>query len=141
MITRITQESLFPYNTNEILNELSVSLAAATQLFEGGFLSFDPAEIEELNALEYYELYFVCRLFNSGLSSESVKTLLSKLDKPYCYDITKVYYAFKNKEWEMIPIPEEPSIEELIDNIIEDEDHERLKEIYNWITKIIEENK
>jgi len=111
----------------------------ASQLFESGFLSFDPAGIEELNALEYYELDFVCRLFNSGLSSESVKTLLSKLDKPYSYDITKVYYAFKNKDWEIMPVLKEPSVEELIENIIEDEDYERLKEIHNLLTKIIEE--
>ena len=129
MIPKISQDSLFPYNFNEVLNQLSMSISSISLLYKDGYLSFDPAKKKELNAFEYYELDFVCSLINSCLSLESINYMLSKLDKPYSYEIDKVYYDFKAKEWKLIPIPEEPSIEELIDEIADEEDYKRLKEI------------
>lgn len=139
MISRIEQDSLFPYDLNEILIKHSLSIASVSQLYEDDYLSFDPSEKSELNAFEYYELDFVCSLFNSGLSLDSIKTLLSKLAKPYSYNISNVYFDFNSKDWVRIPIPVEPSIEALIDNLIEEEDFERLEDIFNKIRLIIEE--
>lgn len=139
MISRIEQDTLFPYELVEILNKHSLSIATVTQLYEDDYLSFDPSEKSELNAFEYYELDFVCSLFTSGMSLDSIKTLLSKLNKPYCYDISKVYFDFNSKNWALIPVPEEPDFEDLINNIIEDEDFDRLEEIKDRLTKILEE--
>lgn len=139
MISKIEQDSLFPYEFVEILNKYSLSIASVTQLYEDDYISFDPSEKSELNAFEYYELDFVCSLFNSGLSLDSIKTLLSKLAKPYSYNISNVYFDFNSKDWVRIPIPVEPSIEALIDNLIDEEDFERLEDIFNKIRLIIEE--
>lgn len=140
MIRKIDQESLFSHNLEETLNELSISIATATQLFEDGYLSLDPSKRTELNEFDYQELRFISSLFNSELSLESVKTLLSKLEKPYYYDISKVYFNFKNKEWEMIPVPEEPSAEDLIEGLIEEEDFDRLIEMGDRIQYFLEQN-
>lgn len=140
MISKIDQDSFFPYELVEILNKHSLSIASVTQLYEDDYLSFDPSEKTDLNAFEYYELDFVCALFTSGMSLGSFKTLLSKLNKPYCYNISTVYFDFKSKDWEKIPIPEEPEIEDLINNLVEEEDFERLEEIKDRLTKILEEN-
>jgi len=140
MIRKIDQESLFAHNLDETLNELSISIATATQFFEDGYISFDPSKRADLNEFEYPELRFVCSLFNSGISLESVKFMLSKLDEPYQYDISKVYFNFENKEWEMIPVPEEPSAEELIDKIIDEEDFDRLVDIQDHIQKFLDQN-
>ena len=139
MISKIEQDSLFPYEFVEILNKYSLSIASVTQLYEDDYISFDPSEKSALNAFEYYELDFVCSLFNSGLSLDSIKTLLSKLAKPYSYNISNVYFDFNSKDWVRIPIPVEPSIEALIDNLIDEEDFERLEDIFNKIRLIIEE--
>jgi len=139
MISRIEQDSLFPYDLNEILIKHSLSIASVSQLYEDDYLSFDPSEKSELNAFEYYELDFVCSLFTSGMSLDSIKTLLLKLNKPYCYDISKVYFDFTSKNWEIIPVPAVPEVEDLINNLIEDEDFERLKEIKDRLTKILGE--
>ena len=138
MISRIEQDTLFPYELVEILNKHSLSIATVTQLYEDDYLSFDPSEKTELNAFEYYELDFVCSLFTSGMSLDSIKTLLSKLDKPYCYDISNVYFNFNSKDWEKIPVPEEPEVEDMINNLIEEEDFERLEEVFNKIKTVIE---
>ena len=141
MISKISQDSLFPHGTIETLKENSISTAVASQLFRDGLLSFDPSEKEELNNFEYFELDFVSSLLNSGLTLTSVEFLLSKLEKPYCYSINELFFDFKNKEWKMFPVFIEPEVEELIENIIEDEDLERLGEIKNRIVEFLDEYK
>lgn len=144
MISKMEQDSLFPYDLVEILSKHSLSIASVTQLYEDDYLSFDPSEKTELNAFEYYELDFVCSLFTSDLSLDSIKTLLSKLNKPYCYDISKVYFDFTSKDWEKIPLPEEPelpAIEDLINNLVEEEDYEKLEDIHSHILNILAERK
>lgn len=138
MISQIEQDSLFPYDLNEILTKHSLSIASVTQFYGDDYLRFDPSEKTALNAFEYYELDFVCSLFTSGMSLDSIKTLLSKLDKPYCYDISEVYFNFNSKDWEKIPVPEEPAVEDLINDLIEEEDFERLKNINVHITDILD---
>lgn len=140
MINRIEQDSLFPYDLTETLNKHSLSIASITQLYEDAYLSFNPSAKSELNAFEYYELDFVCSLFTSGMSLDSIKTLLSKLDKPFSYNISNVYFDFKSKDWQKIPVPAEPVIEDLINNLIEEEDFERLGVVFNKIKLVIEEN-
>jgi len=137
MINAIEQDSLFPFNLTDTLEKHSLSIASVTQLYEDDYLSFDPSEKTELNAFEYYELDFVCYLFTSGISLDSIRTLLSKLNKPYCYDISKVYFNFNSKDWEKIPIPAVPEVEDLINNLIEDEDFERLEELKTIITNAL----
>lgn len=139
MIDRIIQDSLFSHNTQKTLAELSISTATASQLFEDDYLSFDPATKYELNEFEYQELLFVGSLFNSGLSLESVRTLLSKLDKPYHYDITKVYFDFRLKQWQSFPEP--PTAEELIEETIEKGDIDRLYDIQARIEDVLEQYK
>lgn len=138
MINRIEQDSLFPYDLAETLNKHSLSIASVTQLYEDDYLSFDPSVKTEFNAFEYYELDFVCSLFTSELSLDSIKSLLSKLHKPYSYNISKVYFDFNSKDWLKIPIPEEPAIEDLINNLIEEEDYPQLEELKNIITTAID---
>lgn len=139
MISKMEQDSLFPYDLVEILSKHSLSIASVTQFYEDEYLSFDPSEKTELNAFEYYELDFVCSLFTSGMSLDSIKTLLSKLDKPYCYDISNVYFNFNSKDWEKIPVPAEPEIEDLINNLIEEEDFERLVAIQVRVKEALDE--
>lgn len=139
MIDKVKQDSLFPQLTTEVLAELSTSIATASQLFEDDYLSFDPALKFKLNAFEYHELVFVITVFNSGLSLESVRTLLSMLEKPYQYDISKVYFDFKSKEWQSYPEP--PTAEELIEDIIEEGDIDKLNEIFSRINDVLEQNK
>ncbi len=140
MIKKVTQNTLFSYNTKEILNELLISPAIIAQLWNDGYLSFNPSEKDELNAFEYYELNFVSTLFNSGISLNSIKCFLSTLDKPYCYDISKLYFNFINREWEMLPVPEEQSAEELVEDIIAEENVEKLfiiqERINEYLVKI-----
>ncbi|HMN25192.1 MAG TPA: hypothetical protein PKE38_11855 [Ignavibacteriaceae bacterium] len=139
MISPLEQDSLFPYDLIETLKKHSLSIASVTQLYEDNYLSFDPSEKTELNSFEFYELDFVCSLFTSGISLDSIKTLLSKLDKPHSYNISKVYFDFNSKDWVKIPIPAEPEVEDLINNLIQEEDFERLTEIQARIKEALDE--
>lgn len=133
-VNKVTQEELFVYDKDELLWEYSFTNSMLTQLFEDNYLTYDPAGKDKLSALEFYELRFIISIFSSDLSLSSVKTLLSALEKPYCYDISKMYYDFISKEWQPLPVFEEPTAVELIEKIIEDEDYESLE----YLKEVIE---
>jgi len=134
-IKKIEQESLFTQNRDDLLDRLTISLANATLLFENNFISFDPTTKKELNEFEYHELLFCGSLFTSGLSLDSIKTLLSKLDKPYSYSIANNYFNFLTKVWQPQEAP--PDVDELIEELVRDEDTEKLKELKERIEEYL----
>jgi hypothetical protein len=135
-ISKVNQQSLFNYSTKDSLSEFQTPLAITSGWYKTGFLSFDPIDKPELDEFKYQELRFVASLFKSGLSLRSVEILLEKLEKPYVYNISSIYYNFIKAEWDYLPITEEPDeieIEDQIDILIENEEVEVLEEIKDKI--------
>ncbi len=135
------QQGLFKYNWDEVKKNGS-SKYQAEVLFNLNLLSFNPAEIRELDYLEFTELVFLKTLFfDSGLPKENILTMLSGLEKPYCYSFNENYWDFQKGEWKDFPVLKEPEIEDLIERLAEEEDFDRLKALKESIELILKANK
>lgn len=138
--------SLFNYSVADILEELNLQQATLSLWHRNEYLSFDIENKEELSNPEYLELTFVNSLFKSGLSLDSIIHLLSKLEKPYAYNPTKVYFDFIQNEWNHIPeifeLDSDNYYDEfmlLLESIDIDEERENLMAIVDLLTKKLSE--
>lgn len=113
MIKPILQPGLFKYH----ISDSDCSLHQCEILLKEGLLSFDPKNKEEFEGYEIMELKFLKILyFDSGISSAVVKSMLSKLGKPYSYSLNKIYWDFGTQDWKELP----PSIDDYIEENIKD---------------------
>ncbi|MBT6937382.1 MAG: hypothetical protein HN982_07350 [Candidatus Marinimicrobia bacterium] len=85
-----------------MFKKFDVKPSTAELWFKSGYLSFNPVRMVELNDNQVIEFEFVASIFLSGISLDSIHVLLSKLDKPYRYDLRDVFYNFLLNEWEYI---------------------------------------
>jgi len=136
------QASLFKYSWDKV-GERGCSEHQAELLFGLGLLSFNPAEVRELEEYELNEVIFLKTIyFDSGLPKENVLAMLSGLEKPYSFSFDEIYWDFSRKEWQYLPVElEQLEIEELVDQITEEEDFDRLKSVKESIESILKENK
>ncbi len=115
--------------------------------YDKEWLSFDPSALDEFDEEQRIEVEFVKGFIRSGLSDEWIGKLLSKLERPYCYDPKNTFYSFADQSWKTMPgIPEIPEpeevIEESLDSYLQDladsEERERLLEIRGTIDDLLE---
>lgn len=133
------QKSLFKYSWDQV-EKRGCGKHQAELLFGLGLLSFSSSEIKEFEEYELNELIFLKTLyFDSGLPKENVLAMLSGLEKPYSYSFGEIYWDFHQKEWRYLPMPEQPEIEELVDQLAEDENFDRLEMVKKSIELILEE--
>jgi hypothetical protein len=106
-----------------------------------GWLSFDPAAIAEYDDKERVEVQFIKGLARSGLSDPMIDRLLSGLTKPYCYDPSTTFFSFVENRWISLP-PEREQADvtiEYLDELIETQDWDSLRELLAKITEAIED--
>jgi len=73
-------------------------------LHNEGILSWIPNTNKPVAALEFAELEFLYSLFyKSGFSFGVAKSMLIKLQKPYYYSYSCIYWDFKNSKWSYFP--------------------------------------
>lgn len=143
------QTGLFKYK----FNEGECSSHQANLLFKEGLLSFNPDEKENYEGFEIEELKFLKSLyFDSGVSINVVKAMLSKLEKPYSYSFNKIYWDYGSQDWKELPQDTESYIEDNLKDIIfdnfdkflesvEEDDMEYLSTIIESINKRLEKLK
>lgn len=147
MIGPNRQTGLFKYK----FKEGECSLHQANVLFKENLLSFNPIGKEEYEGFEIEELQFLKSLyFDSGLPVNIVKAMLGKLEKPYGYSLSQIYWDFGSEEWKEIPPDVDRYIEDnlkdiLFDNFdeflenLEEEDADELSTIKDAITVRLKE--
>ncbi len=134
------QPSLFKYDWIEAKGR-GVSKIQAIKLYNLKMLSFNPNQVKELEEYEMVELFFLKTLFfDSGLPEQIVTAMLSEIEKPYSYSFDQIYWDFTKNEWVYFLEQEEVEIEDLIEQLEEDEDYERLKEVKTKIMQILKDN-
>jgi len=110
-----------PTSPREFCVRVNLNWMAALRLFENGWLSFDPASVQELNPAQEAELSFLGRLVSGGCEESLLKQMVAGLTKPYAYRLDRLYYDWENLSWELRPnTPEreaqfEAWIEDLVD--------------------------
>lgn len=127
---RETQSLLFPLADfsrrppapRDVCERLHLNWLAAAKLHEGGWLSFDPAAILELNPAQETELVFIGTLVAAGCDESLLRQLLSGLRKPYAYRPDRLYYNWTNRSWQLLPtaadlrLTFESWVDDLVDN-------------------------
>ena len=139
------QKTLFPTRSIvEFEAETAVSTDEMSRWYDKEWLSFDPSALNEFDEPQWVEVEFVKGLVRSGLSDEWIGKLLSKLEKPYCYDPKNTFYSFADQSWKTVPrIPEpEEVIEESLDSYLQGladaEEQKRLLEIRETLDDLLE---
>lgn len=139
------QKTLFPTKSIAAFEtETAVSTDEMKRWHDNEWLSFDPFALNEFDESHWIEVKFLKGLVRSGLSDEWINKLLSKLEKPYCYNPKNTFYSFADKSWKTIPrIPEpEEVIEESLDSYLQGladvQEQERLLEIRETVDDLLE---
>jgi len=112
------QLELFPVTAKAVMEEIDLTPAMGTILYEKTFLSFDPAAKGELTPAEVAELEFVGTLFVSGVNLDFIEKMLDELEPPYCYSIHDSYWEWRTNRWHSLPTP--PSPESVVEAYIQE---------------------
>ena len=91
----LLQSTFFKQTPDVFAAETSVSLDEMKRWYEAGWLSFDPAVVNEYDERESVEVQFVKAVVRFGLSDAMIHKILSTLNKPYCYNTNETFYSFE----------------------------------------------
>jgi hypothetical protein len=93
------EQSLFPADLRDLAGSIGLDWWAAKKLYDDKWLSFDP-EINTINSSsKEAEFVFLGTLVAAGCDPRMLKRLLETLEKPYCYDLSDIYYDWSNRCW------------------------------------------
>ena len=128
------QGMLLPRSASELSKALGLNWLAAIKLYEDGWLSFDPKIAAVLEERQEHEMRFVGSLVAAGCDQQTLESLLEGLPRPYCYDLSKLYYDWAGRRWRLLPeSPTDPAPDEVFDNwlagLAEDRDVTRLEDL------------
>jgi len=106
-MARVTaaQQLLFPATSRAVCEETGLNLWAALKLHEDGWLSFSPESTSRLDEAQEAELRFLGGLVLAGCDRNMLTELLSKLSKPYAYDLKRLYFDWSARRWRALPDP------------------------------------
>ncbi len=126
-----SQGYLFPKTCRELAESIGLDWWAAKKLYDDKWLSFDPDRTTMDNASLEAEFRFLGSLVSSGCDPHIMKRLLEGLEKPYCYDLSRIYYDWPSRKWKDFPQERDPReiVAELISALEEDSNSEGLNEI------------
>ena len=119
------QQLLFPANPRAVCEQLGLNWWAAMKLHEDGWLSFSPATTPRLDEAQEAELRFVGSLVIAGCDHGMLPILLGGLQKPYAYDLGRLYYDWAARRWRLLPDPQahpEAIFTEWLDTLVESGD-------------------
>jgi hypothetical protein len=106
-MARVTavQELLFPSSPRSLSEEIGLNWWAVLKLYEDGWLSFPPEHTAHLDEAQEAELRFIGSLVVAGCDRNMLTALLSRLAKPFAYDLKRVYYDWDARRWRLLPDP------------------------------------
>ena len=139
------QGRLFAQSTDEAFAQLQVSKDDVQRWQQQDWISFDVNEMVELDEADCWEIEFVRDIIRSGLSDAQIEEFLSKLEKPYRFDPSKIAFNFSIgwrtlRNYDNFEFIDE-NVSDWITKLGEDQDIARLREIAAQITEQIEELK
>jgi len=129
-----------PYDARESAAQLGAKWSAMIELFENDVLSFNPETTKIETQEQSYEWDFVARLIARGCSVKLLKEMLKGLDKPYVYELRKIYYDWARGVWKTIPKLDSLAafVESASEDTWDDDDIDALYELSSSIETAIE---
>ena len=141
------QAMLFPITPRDLAKEVGISWSNVLALHENGLLSFDPEKTDFICiASQDLELRFLGYLLTTIQNIEGVKRLVRKLNYPFAYSTSDIYFDWFAKEWKDFPNEPEPDeendfdyeFETNIEQLSRDGHIEQLKEMKASIEQAIQ---
>ena len=118
-----------------VCEEIGLNWSQAKSLFEARMLSFNPGASKLLTEKQAKELRFLGVLMATFSSVESLKKIVSSLERPYAYSTSDIYYSWHRHEWLELPQPlTVDNVRELIETLADSEEGEELVKLRKLIT-------
>ncbi len=107
---------LFPVEPRKLAGYLGLDWFAAKKLHDDKLLSFDPERTNITTSGMESEFIFLGALVAAGCDDKMLKRMLTGLEKPYRYDVKRMYFDWVAKQWE--PLPQFADPEDIIEENI-----------------------
>ena len=122
-------------DAREFADEIGLDWWAVLKLRDDGWLSFDPEKVGITDVRMEAEFLFLGSLVAAGCDPRMLGRLLSGLEKPYRYDLSEIYYDWRQQEWESLPREREPEeiLSEWISELTSNGDAETLRDLLDRI--------
>ncbi len=130
-----------PVSPTGLCERIGLNWQAAVWLHEKGWLSFDPQAVPEMSSSQDAELRFVGILVATGCGEPMLTVMLRDLTKPYAYRIDKMYFAWEDRTWRILPDEAENRrrVERWIDELEESASLDSLESLRGQVEKAIRE--
>ena len=137
----MTDVSTGPVSPTVLCERIGLNWQAAVWLHEKGWLSFNPQTITELSPSQNAELRFLGTLVAAGCGEPMLTVMLRDLTKPYAYRIDRMYFAWEDRTWNVLPDEAENRrrVERWIDELEESASLDSLESIRAQVEKAIRE--
>ena len=134
------QMPIFTRDPLTVCEELELPRREMHRAFRDGYLSFDPEHVGKLDEASEAELRFVGSLIAAGCPRSMLKVLLRDLEKPYRYDIRRMYYDWRGGKWCMLPgeADAEGTFFALLDRLEAREARDQLVAIRAWLDEALD---
>ncbi|MCX5812542.1 MAG: hypothetical protein NT178_08360 [Proteobacteria bacterium] len=135
-----SQPFLFAIDSRQFAESIGLDWWAAKKLYDDKWLSFDPEKTQIDNEAMQAEFLFLGSLVAAGCDPHILKRLLADLEKPYSYDLSRMYYDWPSRQWKDLP-HKKPPIEiarEIIAAFEDDNDTDSLIEIKTAVQEAID---
>ena len=109
------QGLLLPLSPRQVCDQLGLNWLEANQLYAAGLLSFSPEAVKAMDDSQEAELFFIGTLVAAGCDNAMLTRLLAKLERPYSYRFSHLYYDWPSESWRGFPEPpEEPDPDQVL---------------------------
>jgi hypothetical protein len=135
----LTPFSCKPASSRELCSLINLNWLAAVKLYEGGWLSFDPAIEGDLNPAQEAELNFLGRLVVAGCDESLLRQLLAGLERPYAYRLDRLFFDWEDLSWNLRPDnPErETQFEVWLDELVESGQIRMLEHLHTSVARAV----
>ncbi len=143
MITRVSNKQLllFPIPQRDLVRQLGIDIWAAKKLYDDKWLSFDPESTPITDEAMEAEFTFLGSLVAAGVDPHLLERLLVGLERPYQYDLNRIYYDWRTLTWKEFPVQpdSEDAVAELIDNCVDESDTDTLLQLRESVDNALRE--
>lgn len=136
------QMPIFARDAKTVCLELGLTIEDARRMHQDDLISFDPVAQATLDEMHEAELTFVGALVGAGCTRPVLRALLRGLHKPYCYDISRIFYDWRQTRWRMQPGEDDPvgAFFGLLDRLHDREERDTLVAIREWVDEALDLN-
>lgn len=124
-----------------ICQRIGLNWMTARELFQRGWISFDPAAVESATASQQAELVFVGSLVAGGCDDAVLRHMLAELTRPYSYRIDLVYYDWTLRQWQLLPTDADRRgmFDHWVDDLVESAQMDKLEHLRGAVDSAIRE--